>query len=130
MCDVCQREELPDQIRDCTQDAKDILERLTGMNAVKLKVKVCELVMTYMGSKAKDIINNNFHMVKHYGKGKTSFKNSSVAAQFMQYLICEGFLKENLWNVEDKVSVTYVTHGNVANLVGNMCKVFFSTNLK
>ena len=96
MCDVCQREELPDQIRDCTQDAKDILECLTGMNAVKLKVKACELVMTYMASKAKDIINNNFHMVKHYGKGKTSFKNSSVAAQFVQYLICEGFLKENL----------------------------------
>ena len=100
------------------------------MNAAKLKVKVRELVMTYMGSKAKDIFNNNFHMVIHYGKGKTSFKNSLIATQFVQYLIFEGFLKENLRNVEDKLSVTYVTHGNVTDLVGNTCKVFFSTNLK
>ena len=28
-CDVCQKEEHPEQVRDCTQEAKDILECLT-----------------------------------------------------------------------------------------------------
>ena len=37
LCDVCQREELQNQVKDCTQDAKDILECMT---AVKVKVKV------------------------------------------------------------------------------------------
>ncbi len=41
-------------------------------------------------------------MIPQYGKGKASFKNSSVATQFVQFLIFQGFLKENLRTVEDK----------------------------
>ncbi len=129
-CDVCQKEEHPEQVRDCTQEAKDILECLTSMMVTQSRIKVSELVMTYMGSKAKDVLSKNFHMVPQYGIGKTSFKNISVATQFLHYMIFEGFLNENLHNVDARGSLTFVTHGNIASLLNNVSKVFFSTNLK
>ncbi len=124
LCDVCQKEEAPDQVSDLTQEAKDVLECITSMMVLQSRIKVTELVMTYMGSKAKEILNKNVHMIPQYGKGKASFKNSSVATWFVQFLIFQGFLKENLRSVEDKVSATFLTHGNIANLINNTtCKV-------
>ena len=116
-CDVCQKEEHPEQVRDCTQEAKDILECLTSMMVTQSRIKVSELVMTYMGSKAKDVLSKNFHMVPQYGIGKTSFKNISVATQFLHYMIFEGFLNENLHNVDARGSLTFVTHGNIATIL-------------
>ncbi len=45
-------------------------------------------------------------------------------------MIFEGFLNENLHNVDARGSLTFVTHGNIASLLNNVSKVFFSTNLK
>lgn len=130
LCDVCQNDKVTDEVTDHTQEAKNVLECLSSMMVVQSRVKVSELVMTFMGSNAKDILNKKFHMVPQYGKGKVCFRNSSVATQFIQFLIFQGFLKENLRNVGDKVSTTFLTHGNVANLLNNTCQVLFSTNLK
>ena len=88
-CDVCQKEEVPEQVRDCTQEASDVLECLTSMMVSQSRVKVGGLVMTYMGSKAKDVLSKSFHMVPQYGKGKSSFKNISVATQFIHFMIFE-----------------------------------------
>ena len=129
-CDVCQKEEVPEQVRDCTQEASEVLECLTSMMVSQSRVKAGDLVMTYMGSKAKDVLSKSFHMVPQYGKGKSSFKNISVATQFIHFMIFEGFLKENLPNVEARGSLTFVTHGNIVSLLNSASKVFFSTNLK
>ena len=124
-CDVCQKEEVPEQVRDCTQEASDVLECLTSMMVTQSRVKVVDLVMTYMGSKAKDVLSKSFHMVPQYGKGKSSYKNISVATQFIHFMIFEGFLKENLPNVEARGSLTFVTHGNIVSLLNSASKVFF-----
>ena len=62
-------------------------------------------------------------------KASQSFKNISVATQFIHFMIFEGFLKENLPNVEAVGSLTFVMHGNIVSLLYSASKLFFSTNL-
>ena len=123
-CDVCQKE-VTYEASDYTREAISIIECLTSLLAIQSKVKVSNLVMTYMGSKAKEITSNNFHTVPHYGKGKTNFRNSSMLTKFVQQLIFRGILKENVRNVEERTTLTYLTAGDVTNLMSNDCKILF-----
>jgi superfamily II DNA helicase RecQ len=69
-CDICQQGVIQ-ELKNYTQEARNIIECLTNMIAVLPKVKVSHLVMTYMGSKAKEIIANKLNAIPQYGKGKT-----------------------------------------------------------
>ena len=124
MCDICQKG-MTHQINDFTNEAKNILECLTSMIVIQSKVKVNALAMAYMGSKVKEIIGNGFHMVSHYGNGKTSFRNISGLTNFIHFLIIKGFLNENVQHVEDRLSSTYLTPGKIHNLLNSTCKVFY-----
>ena len=72
ICDICQKDTMI-QEKDMTEHAKDIVECFISLNRHKSKVKLSELAMTFMGSKAKDIIGQNFHSVPQHGKGKGIF---------------------------------------------------------
>lgn len=124
LCDVCQKG-IIHEAKDYSQEARNLMDCLTSLIAIQSKIKVTELVLTYMGSKAKGIINTGFHRVPQYGKGKTHFRNASVLTQFVQHLIFKGFFMENLRDMEDRVSLTYLTFGNVTDLFNNKCRVFF-----
>ncbi len=123
-CDVCQKG-VVHEVKDYTQEAKNVIECLSNLNYLNSKVKINQLVMTYMGSKAKGIITNGFHAVPQYGKGKTTFHSCTYLTKFVQHLIFKGFVKENIQNIENRISLTYIGVGNVVNLLNNECKVFF-----
>ena len=52
MCDICQKG-MTHQIKDFTNEAKNILECLTSMIVIQSKVKVNALAMTYIGFQSK-----------------------------------------------------------------------------
>lgn len=61
LCDVCQKG-IIHEAKDYSQEARNVMDCLTcSLTAIQSKVKVTELVLTYMGSKAKGIINTGFH---------------------------------------------------------------------
>ena len=81
--------------------------------------------MTYMGSKAKVIITQGFNAVAQYGKGKEQFLNINNVTKFIQFLIFKGFINENIRGLEERMVMTYLTCGNVSDLVDNRCQVFY-----
>ena len=96
------------------------------MKALQSKVKLTDLAMAYMGSKAKAIINQSFHTVPQYGKGKEQFLSISNITKFIQFLIFKGFINENIRSLEERMVITYLTCGNVADLVDSRCQVFYA----
>ena len=76
-----------------------------------------------MGSRAKVVIAQGFHTV---GKGNEQFLNISNVTKFIQFLIFKGFINENMRGLEEKKVITYLTLGNVANLIDSRCQVFCS----
>ena len=125
ICDICQKDTMI-QEKDMTEHAKDIVECLISLNRHKSKVKLSELAMTFMGSKAKDIIGQNFHSVPQHGKGKGVFSNIEKAATFIHKLISQSFINENVDCVHDRNTTTYLTCGNVNGLLNNKCQVFYT----
>ena len=124
LCDVCQKGIVHD-VKDYTEEAKNLMHRLTNLTALQSRIKVTDLVLTYMGSKSKAVVSCGFNGVPQYGKGKVNFTTASALTQFVQLLIFKGFLKENLRELEDKVSFTYLTLGSVTDLINDKCRVFF-----
>ena len=84
------------QEKDMTEHAKDIVECFISLNRHKSKVKLSELAMTFMGSKAKDIIGQNFHAVPQHGKGKGVFSNIEKAATFIRKLVSQSFINTDI----------------------------------
>ena len=124
-CDICQEDKVREE-KDFTVHARNVIECLSQLRALQPKLKLADLAMTYMGSKAKAITNQNFHTLPQYGKGKDQFLNISTATRFIQFLIFKGFINENIRGLEERMTVTYLTCGNVAELVDNRCQVFYS----
>lgn len=125
-CDICHEDNVREE-KDFTVHAKNVIECLSQIRALQPKLKLTDLAMTFMGSKAKAITNQSFHTVPQYGKGKEQFLNISNATKFIQFLIFKGFINENIRALEERMSITYLTCGNVADLVDNSCQVFYST---
>jgi hypothetical protein len=73
--------------------------------------------MTYMGSKAKEITSKGFHVVPLYGKRKNTFKNIVTVTKFVQHLIFQGIIIENLPHVKNRMSsTTHLTPGIVTDI--------------
>jgi RecQ family ATP-dependent DNA helicase len=116
VCDICQKGSVLDA-KDCTDEAKNLLNCLASLIAIQPRVKLSELSMTYMGSKAKEITNKGFHVVPLYGKGKNTFKNIVTVTKFVQHLIFQGIIIENLPHVENRMSsTTHLTPGIVTDI--------------
>ena len=123
-CDVCQKG-VTHEVKDYSEEARNVVECVTSMAAIQSKVKVNQLVMTCMGSKVKEVLSNGLQNVPQYGKGKKSFRNTSIATKFVQHLIFKGFLLENLQNLENRASLTFLSYGNITSLLNSTCSVYF-----
>ena len=121
-CDICQQGVIQ-ELKDYTQEAKNIIECLTNLIAMMSKVKVSLLFMTYMASKANEIITYKLNAIPQYGKRKNTFSNSVSLTKFVQHLIFEGYLRENLQNIENRMSLTHLTVGHVTNLLNDNVRV-------
>lgn len=122
VCDICQKG-IVNETKDYTDEAKNLVQCLASLISSQPKVKLSELVMTYMGSKAKEILNKGSHTVPLYGKGKSTFKNTVTLTEFVQHLIFKGIIVENLPNIEQRMSLTHLTVGNVTDLVNDASRV-------
>ena len=130
ICDVCQKcTSYEQRKKDCTGHAKHLIQCLTGLLNIQAKIKISDLAMTYMGSKAKDIVDRNFHTVSQYKMGKGDFGNIPTMKKFIQHLIYKGFINENVRTTEDTIYTTYLTHGSVNDLLNGKCQVFFIFNM-
>ncbi len=126
-CDICQNgTSYEEQKNDCTDHAKHLIQCLTSLLNLQPKIKISDLAMTYMGSKAKDIVDRNFHTVSQYKMGKGDFGNIPNVRKFIQHLIYKGFINENVRTTEDTMSATYLTCGSVNDLLNGKCHVFFN----
>ena len=115
VCDICQKGSVPD-LHDCTDEAKNVLNCLASLIAIQPKIKLSELALVFIGSKAKDVMSKGFHVVPLYGKGKKSFKNIAKLTEFVQHLIFKGLIVETLPNSESRISSTYLSPGGVTDI--------------
>ena len=124
VCDICQTG-VVNETKDYTDAAKNLVQCLASLLTIQPKVKLSELVMTYMGSKAKEILNKGFHAVPMYAKGKNTFRNTVLVTEFVQHLIFKGLIIENLPNIQQRMSLTLLTVGNITDLVNGVQYVEF-----
>ena len=89
------------------------------------KISVEELAGTYIGSKGALIKNQKIDQVPEYGKGKGHFKCISHLIGLIYYLIINGMFIENLRDEQDRVKSTFVSIGNVRELLGGHVTVLY-----
>ena len=117
-CDNCLT--TPPLPKDYTMETINTCICLEEMLAVNAKINVKQLVLTFKGSKSKrDIEAKGFHLIPHYGIGKNAFKNDADSIKFVQHLIINEVLMENIRAVDDRFTTTFITLGKKANLVRN-----------
>ena len=57
---------------------KKLMHCVTNLTVLQSRIKVPDLVLTYMGSKSKAVVSCGFNGVPQYGKGKVNFKTASA----------------------------------------------------
>ena len=65
VCDICQKENIVSP-KDLTDHARNVIQCLSQLSTLQPRIKLADLAMTYMGSKAKDIVKQSFHTVQHF----------------------------------------------------------------
>ena len=105
-----------------TETAIEIIQCLKELNSVRQYVKLSKLVMTYIGSKAKDVSDQKFDKCHYYGKGKGSLDLQRLTS-FVLYLIVKGHLKENYKLIQGKQCLIYVSSENVFDILEDKVKV-------
>lgn len=125
-CDICQKTAIPtNNATDLTEETKDLVSCLQQMMLLKPKIKTSELVMTFMGSKAKDVLDNKFNSCEKYGKGSKRFKTARKLTQFLEYLINQNILKENFQAIKDSQYSINITMEGAFEVVSGRQKVFY-----
>lgn len=110
---------------DDTLHAKQLVTCLQNMQSLKEKISVDKLAGTYIGSKGALVKNKKFDQVPAYGKGKGHFKSVSHLTGFIYHLITHGMLIENLRDDQDRVKSTFVSLGNVRELLGRHITILY-----
>ena len=93
-CDVCHK---PDHqaSRDASDDGKNVIQCVEGMLQVGPKVTFKAVVLTFIGSKRKEVTAKEFNEVQKFGSGKGKFTFQS-ASKFVQLLIVKDIVQENI----------------------------------
>lgn len=76
---------------DGKDDALNMLNCLTNMQKLHPKVTVQHLVLTYRGSKRKEIVNKSYNTIPEFGNGKDIFSETGHK-NFILLLISENFI--------------------------------------
>ena len=124
-CGNCLNTVIPLEI-DYTLHAKQLVSCLQHMVSIKAKVSVDDLALTYIGSKSMIVKNNKLDQVPEHGKGKGSFKSTSHLTGFINYLIIKAIFVENLRDDNDSVKSTYLTLGEIKELLNGDINVMYS----
>ena len=63
--------------------------------------------------------SKGFNQIPCYGIGQAYFKNDADAMKFVQHLIVEDVLTENLRDATDRFTIPFITPGRKAQLLKN-----------
>ena len=95
------------------------------MQSLREKISVEVLAGTYIGFKGALVKNKKFDQVPAYGKGMGHFKSISHLTSLIYYIIINGMFIENLRDEQDRVKSTFVSTGNVRELLGGHVTVLY-----
>jgi hypothetical protein len=84
------------------------------MLQISVKVSFKALVLTFLGSKRKEITKKKFNEVECFGAGKGKF-SFFTASTFVQLLITKNILKENIPSSNDVTTNATISIGDGAN---------------
>ena len=76
--------------QDLTEDARSIIQCLQSLSYLKEPVLSKDLYLTYIGSKAKEVIDQKFDSCVNYGGSKKQFKTMKILSKFIEHLIVQG----------------------------------------
>ena len=124
-CDNCLSTVIPLEI-DFTLHAKQLVSCLQYIVSIKDKVSVDDLALTYIGSKSATVKSNKLDQVPEHGKGKGSFKSTSHLTSFINHLVIKGIFVQNLRDNTDRVRSTYLTLGEIKELLNGDMNVMYS----
>ncbi len=117
-CDNCLK--IPPTQRNLTKEAINICHCVRDMQAVNAKINVKQLALTFKGSKSKrDVESKGFHLIPSYRIGENAFKNDSDVIKFVQYLIINDVLMENLRGADERFVSPFITLGSKADHLKN-----------
>ena len=117
-CDNCLK--TPPQPKEYTTEAINLCLCVEEMLVIIPKINVKQLALTFKGSKSKrEVESKGFHNIPHYGIGRNVFKNDADATKFVQHLIVNEILMENLCVGNDRYTTLFITLGKQADLLRN-----------
>ena len=117
LCDNCQKPDNGEE-NNMAADAQQLIDCLRHMTFSNQQVKVQGLSQTYMGSKARSILENKFDRCAYYGAGKHTFKSLEKVTKFIEHLIIKGFIEEVLTkSIDLKHATVHITVGNISDMV-------------
>lgn len=115
-CDNCLKP--PSVPKEYTAEATNVCLCVEEMCQINAKINVRQLALTFKGSKSKrDVESKGFHNIPHYGIGQNIFKNDGDAIKFVQHLILNGVLAENIRGGVDRFTTPFITLGTKAALL-------------
>lgn len=88
------------------------------MLKINKKVTLKALVLTFLGSKRKEITQNKFNELQYFGCGKRKFL-LQTASDFVQLLITKNILKEIIPSCNDVAKNATISVGDGANALLN-----------
>ena len=99
-------------------DALTILQCLENMQKLIPKVTLHNLVLTFRGSKRKEVLNKNLNTIPEFGKGKERFSEIGLK-HFIQLLISDGVITETLPGSNETSTTPLLVNGNRTNDIQN-----------
>lgn len=118
-CDNCLKTPPPPP-KEYTTEAINLCLCLEEMLTINAKINVKQLALTFKGSKSKrEVESKGFHNIHHYGVGRNVFKNDADAVKFVQHLIINDILTENLRVGNDRFTTLFITLGKKAGMLRN-----------
>ena len=70
--------------------------------------------------------SNKLDQVPEHGKGKGSFTSTSHLTSFISYLVIKGIFVQNLRDDTDRIKCTYLTLGEIKELLNGDMNVMYS----
>jgi len=123
-CDICcaMHNTVPVNGRE---DAIQVIKCLESMQQIEPKITAKELSYTFRGSKASNIVKKGFIVVGEYGTGKDTFTEKGLL-KFVQYLVIESIVQEQLPPVNEKAATPYLVKGvNALKLINKQISFYF-----
>ena len=111
-CDACQKVD-HGASRDASEDGKNVVQCVESMLQLGSKVTFTSVVLTFLGSKRKEVTTKKFNEVPKYGTGKGKFTFQS-ASKFLHLLIVKNILKENIPSSTEATSTATISIGSEA----------------